>query len=145
MPGHGSDRRSRGGMKPHAQGRLFEVEPRTEGDARPCKPAPPLAASADPGTSFVAAEKIEASGRLGAHQLAVLAVLCANPDSTSGEIGQGVRFADAPEMDGGERRTEAARRLSDLRHLGLAVQGARRRCRVHGSSMVTWRATEAEK
>lgn len=81
-------------------------------------------------TSVIAHDRIESTGKAGAHRNLVRAVLAAHDGLTAGEVGQ---LSGLPSE-------EAGRRLSDLEDMGecYADQKRRRRCSVKGSSMQTW-------
>lgn len=117
-------------MKPQdkTQGRLFIPDDYT-GDARLAVPMA-RAANADPVTSDMAAERIEASGRATAQRRAVMAAVLAHPGCTSAEL------AGFARMD----RHAAARRLPELRKAGLVRNPGRRTCSVAGILAVTWEA-----
>ena len=91
---------------------------------------PLLWSPADPSTSRDAARNHVASGACQRHRDIVYAAMAANPDCTSAELAEKC----------GLERHEVARRASDLRTLGRAVQGYKRICKVNGTKAVTWRA-----
>jgi len=71
-----------------AQGKLFAAEsirPDIPPDIVPAK-QPPLAASADPVTSFEAADAMDKSGKLGRHRRIMLETLRDNPGHTAKEL-----------------------------------------------------------
>ena len=106
-----------------------EIDPERETlFARAAAAGPAAAATADPVTSDIAAERVEASGVAGSHRRACLAAVLAHPGSTSAEIAD---FA-------GIERHQAARRLPELWKASLLSKGARRKCSVNGTLQVTW-------
>ncbi len=107
--------------------------------------AAPHYRTSDPSTSREAAGNHEASGKLSGNCRIVLALLRKHPRSTYAEL-----FAAASSQD---RETlpdnkEVQRRLNDLRTAGLARnpikdgEVEKRACRVNGSTMQIWEATE---
>ena len=87
---------------------------------------------ADPLTSHIAAESVEASGRAGTQRDRILAYVKAHPNQTAGEIAQGMNTD----------QYTPSRRLPELERAGLVRVSGRRACRVKGSLMQTWDATE---
>jgi hypothetical protein len=119
------------------QGSLFPTAPNAYGDGIPA-PLAPRAANDDPVSSSDAIDRHEQSGRAGRHRDIVLALLEANPNSTGHELWSAASDADQAELGS---FPEVYRRLNDLRHVCLAVQGEMRRCRIRGTKMVTWSPT----
>lgn len=95
----------------------------------------PAARDEDPPSSHAAADRMTKSGRRDAHARIVLALVTANPGSTSVELH---RLAA-----GRLERHEVSRRLADLERLGRVVRGPSRLCTVKGTLMLTWDAVSA--
>lgn len=95
----------------------------------------PAARDFDAESSHAAAERTTRSGRRDAHARIVLALVTANPGSTSVELH---RLAA-----GRLERHEVSRRLADLERLGRVVRGPSRLCSVKGTLMLTWTAVSA--
>ena len=91
----------------------------------------PLARRTDPATSKLAADETVRSGRHASHMVQVLRLVRQHPGSTSAEL---AARADNPTLD----RYAAARRTSDLCHLGKIRKGEARECRMTGRASVTW-------
>jgi hypothetical protein len=89
----------------------------------------------DPWTSDAAIESLGKGGQLAEQRQAVLRALQQHPSCTSAEL------AVYMEVD----RHLPARRLPDLRNLGLVTEGPKRLCRIKGRMSVTWVAQEALK
>lgn len=104
------------------------------------RPEPPRAASVapsrstDPETSRIAARRHEASGQATCNRERLLNEVCRGPGRTAAELCQ--------RLDGIDQ-IEASRRLPELRDKGLVESRDPRECRVKGSRMMTWWATEA--
>jgi hypothetical protein len=96
----------------------------------------PVAHAADPETSHEAGEAVTRSGARGRQAAAVLALVRGHPGRTAAEL-VGLQV-DFPRLDVYQVR----RRLTDLLHAGLVVQGEARPCSRVGSRMVTWTARE---
>jgi DNA-binding MarR family transcriptional regulator len=88
----------------------------------------PLSAKGDPATSYVAAEKMQRTGRLAGQRKAVLDALNRHSGSTSAEL------AEIMAID----RHITARRLPDLEQMGLIRKGPARYCAATRSQCVTW-------
>lgn len=88
-----------------------------------------------------AAERMVRSGRLSAHYMIVLTELRMFPGRTGAELERAI-WMMLPFSSQEERAKinvyEVRRRLSDLKKLGLARQGATRKCAVAKTSAVTW-------
>jgi len=84
----------------------------------------------DPETSHIAAEKIEASGKAATDRQLALYLVKRYPSSTAWEL---ARFAGHPD------RHRVSRRLTELRQGGLIQNDGKRKCRVSGALMMTWR------
>ena len=91
----------------------------------------------DPETSRLAAERLEASGKLGEQQRHALALVKAYPGRTSAELARiASNRGDGP-FDA--MRTQIARRLGDPTVKGIHVeQRDKRECRERGGLAVTW-------
>jgi hypothetical protein len=94
----------------------------------PVKIDTPVAANADPVTSHIAAETVTASGLRKRQCEQVLSALRRHDGATSFEL------ATWEDLD----RHMVARRLPDLRSLGLVRNGPARRCAESGRKAVTW-------
>lgn len=103
---------------------LFDMPPNPK---RPIR-TNPLSHRNDPETSREAAEKLVASGRLTGQRKAVLEALRQCDGGTHGELGR-VMGCDW---------LVAARRLPELRRMGLVTKGEPRICMVKGSRCTTW-------
>ena len=90
----------------------------------------PIAANADPTTSFLAAKEVTQSGNREGQLLGVLALVKRYPQSTSLELSR----------RSGLDRYVIARRLPELASAGLVIQCAARRCMVGNRPAVTWEA-----
>lgn len=108
---------------------VFFVPDDYTGDARLAVPMA-TAANADPVTSDMAAERIEASGHATAQRRAVLEAVLAHPGRTSAELAQ------LAGMD----RYAPARRLPELRKAGLVRNAGQRNCMIAGTLAETWEA-----
>ena len=87
----------------------------------------PAARRTDPTTSHEAAR---GAGRMAnTHRLIIIEAMKKHPNLTSAEIAHCT----------GLERHQAARRLPELRKLGVAVNGPARRCHVLGTMQMTWR------
>lgn len=84
--------------------------------------------STDPDTSRLADEEIEKSGRAGCQRDLCLAEVRRQPGQTSAEIAQSL----------GLERHVPARRLPELRFMGLVRNQSIRKCNVTGKKCVTW-------
>lgn len=83
----------------------------------------------DPWTSHAAAREIESKGRAESHRRLCLAEVQQTPGQTSAEIASRV----------GIDRNAAARRLPELREMGLVHNGSEARtCTIVGSKCITW-------
>lgn len=111
----------------NAQMSLFASEP-----AGPRRIDPKTLAKRGQSTSKKAAEKLVDSGNHKAQMEIVLIHLRENPGVTSLEL------AERAGMD----RYVVARRLPDLLKQGLVRQCAARKCRIGGSSAMTWEAVK---
>ncbi len=89
-----------------------------------------LSRSADPQTSFLAADLMRDTGAASAHRDKCLAWIRKHPGDTAAECAFGV----------GLERHEPSRRLPELRQAGLVVNGASRKCRIMGKASLTWEA-----
>mgnify|MGYP001067784061 CR=1 FL=1 len=96
--------------------------------------AEPGCHAGDPETSFQAAARLKASGRLGRQQRTVLEALRQCDGSTHAELGafMGVHWLTP------------ARRLPELERAGLVRKGTPRICRIKHSRCCTWWVTEGE-
>jgi hypothetical protein len=94
------------------------------------------AARGDPATSRAAADRMNASGKVGRDAAIVLRVLRDNPGYTAVELfnSQGENCLT---------RHDFSRRLPELRDAGLAENGPARKCQYAGTLQLTWHATEA--
>lgn len=88
----------------------------------------PAARATDPDTSHKASAEITASGTRGEQQARALAAVRAFPHRTSQEI------AEKAKLD----RYELARRLPELRSVGLVTNPRRKTCSVTGKTALTW-------
>lgn len=82
----------------------------------------------DPSTSHQAAFDVESTGSAESQRARCLEIVRKNPGLTAPEI------AELAHVD----RYVASRRLPDLRELGHVRNGPVRRCRIKGTSMLTW-------
>lgn len=91
----------------------------------------------DPESSRIAAKQHNASGKLGAHTLIVLALVKHHPGLTANELWEECDQFDCAEL---KEPQEVRRRLSGAYHNvpRLVEQGPRRTCSVKGTNMVTW-------
>jgi hypothetical protein len=90
-----------------------------------------LARNTDPISSLLRAIELVESGEHGRQCKEVYAVLKNNDGNTSAEIGK--------KLNVGEKgRFIAARRLSDLKNMGVVRQGEMRECDVAKNRCVTW-------
>ena len=92
----------------------------------------------DPRTSHEAAARVTKSQRAAHHRQIVLQLVRAHPASTGHELWQAASEEQRAEL---ETHNEVYRKLNDLRHAGLVVQGEARLCSVRGSRMVVWSAS----
>jgi hypothetical protein len=92
-------------------------------------PAPPLAASADPETSRLAAAKVRAKADDQASRVAAL--VKSHPGRTSHELAS---VATDRDLD----RSTIAKRLSVAESRGLIRRGDARPCTVTGNAALTW-------
>lgn len=86
------------------------------------------ARTTNPATSQDAAQQHESSGKAASHRETILSYVRTFPGKTSAEIAFAVRM----------ERHEAARRLPELREVGLVVNGEARKCTVSGTQQMTW-------
>jgi hypothetical protein len=98
------------------------------------RPRNPIAARLDPETSREAALAITKSGERDRQAKLVLDAVRRRPGSTSAELAA----MPGETLD----RFAFARRLPELKELGLIRQEAPRRCQVTGRSSVTWREVQ---
>lgn len=91
----------------------------------------PRARRSDPETSQTAADRAERSGSAASQRERILAYVRDNPGRTSAEIADALRL----------NRHTPARRLPELRALGLVASGDPRTCSVQGTRAMVWRAT----
>jgi len=82
----------------------------------------------DPLTSHAAATEAESSGRASAQRKACLEEVKKNPGMTAAEI------ASATGME----RHSPSRRLPELRHAKLVINGTPRNCSITGRLSLTW-------
>jgi response regulator of citrate/malate metabolism len=101
--------------------------------SQPPRPAP-LAASADPISSHLAAAEVTASGRRDSQKREILEALRAESAPVTS-----MELARAAGID----RYTVARRLPDLERDRLVERGQLRDCRVSGRPCVTWRIKES--
>lgn len=94
-----------------------------------------LARTADPATSWAAADEVEAIGGAQAQRDKCLRRVIHSPGMTAAEIAQ------AEGMD----RHAPSRRLPELRKAGLVVNGEPRMCRVQRRQSLTWFSHDAKK
>jgi FaeA-like protein len=114
-------------VRVHEQIPLFGGSPR-----RPARPSP-LASSADPISSHLAAAELIASGRRDSQKIAILSSLRSQDrPCTSMEL------ARAAGMD----RYIVARRLPDLERDGQLERREMRACAITGRPAITWRFKE---
>ena len=90
------------------------------------------ARTSDPITSHQAAAQVEASGRAGSDRSRLLTAVRERPGLTAGELSDLCRF------EGKLSRHDASKRLAELRHAGLVVNGEIRVCKVHGTKQMEW-------
>jgi len=114
--------RSKGGLPNVKQSTMFD----TFDNSERVKPEQ-LARGTDPSTSHEAAEQLIQTGTASNQRDACLAVLRQQDGQTSAEIGVMVGDRHMP-----------ARRLPDLKKLGLVRKGEARVCRANGTRAVTW-------
>lgn len=91
----------------------------------------PIAATADPDTSKLAAKQITESGQREGQCLGVLALVTKYPNCTALELSVKGRTYD---------RYVIGRRLSELEHGKLIRKSGTKKCGVSGKKAVTWRA-----
>lgn len=87
----------------------------------------------DPVSSKLAAEYVEKSGKAETHRELCFAEVLANPGQTCGEIAKSI----------GLDRVAAARRLPELREMGLIESKTIRICSVANRRCLTWTPTKA--
>lgn len=84
--------------------------------------------TSDPVTSHMAAREAEKSGRAASHRAICLAQVNAHPGQTAAEIA----------VQAGLERHVPSRRLPELRHRGIIVNGKPRICTVTGRISMIW-------
>jgi len=89
----------------------------------------------DPSTSKQAAIVHDATGVRQKHAARILSIVDEHPGRTAIEI---------QSIDGELTEYQVRRRLSDLKNVGKVQYGESRKCRVKGTRMVTWLASEGE-
>ena len=87
----------------------------------------PASRSNDPVTSRIAEAAINESGKRFSHQAIIAEYVKKNPGHTAAEIGEAT----------GLGQIECSRRLSEIFDIDV-THGARRRCNVKGSMMMSW-------
>jgi len=116
--------------EPDRQYRLFNCDKPT-----PRAPmAQPACHDRDSVTSFRAAQQIHQSGAHHRHLWRVYFGVVEHPGLTGPELAQRLGFED---------RFQCLRRLSDLKNMGLACVGGRRKCTIRGRDCSTWYAAKA--
>lgn len=98
----------------------------------------PASHTYDPPTSSQALANHEANGKRKRHANLVLWLVLTNPGQTAVELWE---LAPKDIQDELAEMQEVRRRLTDLQHAGLVRQSVARRCRVRGTSQVTWLVT----
>jgi len=101
----------------------------------------PIAHTNDPVTSHLAADYVTRTGKRGTHVTLVVNLVRAYPGMTACELWQLGSDPDRREL--GELQ-EIRRRLTDADAALLVKQGPARKCRVRGSTQVTWWRGDAE-
>jgi hypothetical protein len=101
---------------------------------------PPRAARNDPPTSHEAGARVGRSERAARHRAIVLGLVRRCPGGTGMELWHAATDDERREL---ETPNEVWRKLNDLRHANLVMQGDDRPCTIRHVRMVTWLPTPA--